>query len=55
MRFEDKIQVFFDIEPNLDKCHTPIFSIQTLVENAYVHGLEPKETSGDFNYFHKEN
>ena len=46
MRFEDKIQVFFDIEPNLDKCHIPIFSIQTLVENAYVHGLEPKETSG---------
>ena len=46
MRFEDKIQVFFDVEPNLDKCHIPIFSIQTLVENAYVHGLEPKETPG---------
>lgn len=46
MRFEDKISVNFDIDDNLDDINIPCFCVQTLVENAYVHGLEPKDTNG---------
>ena len=46
MRFEDKISVTFDIDKDLDDINIPCFCVQTLVENAYVHGLEPKDTNG---------
>lgn len=46
-RFEDKITVTEDIDSDLEHILIPCFSIQTLVENAYVHGLEPKASSGN--------
>ena len=46
MRFEDKIRVIETIDPNIGNYQIPCFCIQSLVENAYVHGLEPKPTDG---------
>ncbi|MGN0364561.1 MAG: sensor histidine kinase [Suilimivivens sp.] len=47
MRFEDKINAVFDISPNLQDFQIPCFSIQSLVENSFVHGLEPKKGNGE--------
>lgn len=47
MRFEDKIQVSFSVAPGLDRLIIPCFCIQSLVENSFVHGLEPKKGNGE--------
>ena len=47
MRFEDKITVNFDLAPGLQKMQIPCFCLQSLVENAFEHGLEPKKGSGE--------
>lgn len=47
MRFEDKINVSFDIAPGLQNFRIPCFCIQSLVENSFVHGLEPKKGNGE--------
>lgn len=47
MRFEDRIHIDLQIDEGIDNCKIPCFSVQTLVENAYTHGLEPKETNGE--------
>lgn len=46
MRFEDKIKVSFDIDASLHDLPVPYFCIQSLVENSFVHGLEPKKGNG---------
>lgn len=46
MRFEDKISCSIQIPPELLHCRIPCFCIQPLVENAIVHGLEPKKGKG---------
>lgn len=46
MRFEDKISVELQVAPELYGCRIPRFCIQPLVENAFVHGLEPKKGNG---------
>ena len=46
MRFEDKIKVIQTIDPGIEHCLIPCFCIQSLIENAYVHGLEPKPSDG---------
>lgn len=46
MRFEDKISCIFQIPNSLMSCMIPAFCIQPLVENAIVHGLEPKNGKG---------
>lgn len=46
MRFEDKISVDIQVSPELYGTVIPRFCIQPLVENAFVHGLEPKKGSG---------
>ena len=51
IRFEDRISINFHIDAGLDSYKVPVFCIQTLVENAYVHGLEPKESSGELNIY----
>lgn len=51
MRFEDKISVEFAIDETLGNIQIPCFSIQTLVENAFVHGLEKKRGNGFLNIF----
>lgn len=43
MRFEDKISCSIQIPEHLLTCKIPCFCIQPLVENAIVHGLEPKK------------
>lgn len=47
MRFEDKITVNIDLAPGLQKIQIPCFCLQSLVENAFEHGLEPKKGSGE--------
>lgn len=46
MRFEDKISVDIQVSPELYGTVIPRFCIQPLVENAFVHGLEPKKGAG---------
>lgn len=46
MRFEDKISCVFQIPESLMPAQIPTFCIQPLVENAIVHGLEPKNGKG---------
>lgn len=46
MRFEDKISCTIQIAESLMNCQIPCFCIQPLVENAIVHGLEPKKGKG---------
>lgn len=41
-RFEDKMSVVYEIEEETDGYMIPNFSLQPLVENAIIHGLEPK-------------
>lgn len=41
-RFEDKMSVSYEIADGMDGYLIPNFSLQPLVENAIIHGLEPK-------------
>lgn len=45
-RFGDKINVEIIYEPEIKNAVVPILSIQPLVENAVIHGLNPKEGYG---------
>lgn len=45
-RFEDRIDCVIRIPDELMKCPVPCFCIQPLVENAIIHGLEPKKGKG---------
>lgn len=45
-RFEDKIDCIIQIPDELMNCPVPCFCIQPLVENAIIHGLEPKRGKG---------
>lgn len=45
-RFEDRIECVIRIPDELMQCKVPCFSIQPLVENAIIHGLEPKKGKG---------
>lgn len=45
-RFEDKFQISIEADESLQQCKIPCFSIQPLVENAIIHGLEPKKGPG---------
>ena len=47
-RFADKMKLVWNISPQLDLTETlvPSFLLQPLVENAFKHGLGPKEANG---------
>lgn len=45
-RFEDRIDCVIRIPEELMTCRVPCFCIQPLVENAIIHGLEPKKGKG---------
>ncbi|NPV69161.1 MAG: histidine kinase [Firmicutes bacterium] len=45
-RFRDRIQVDLDIDESCLDSEIPLLTLQPLVENAIVHGLEPKEEGG---------
>ncbi|QXM05200.1 LytS/YhcK type 5TM receptor domain-containing protein [Crassaminicella indica] len=44
-RFEEKLEVIYDIEENLN-CILPPLTLQPIVENAIKHGLLPKKNGG---------
>lgn len=45
-RFRDRIQVEFDIDERCLDSEMPLLTLQPLVENAIVHGIEPREEGG---------
>ena len=45
-RFGDKISVIYDIDEQAYPCQIPNFILQPLIENAIIHGLEPKLDKG---------
>lgn len=45
-RFGDRIRFDIRCRADLGDIHVPRFILQPLVENAVIHGLEPKESSG---------
>ncbi|MBS7531894.1 histidine kinase [Hazenella sp. IB182353] len=46
-RFTHRLHIFIDAtEPVLQSIKIPSFTLQPLVENAFQHGIEPKETGG---------
>lgn len=44
-RFEDKLEIVYDIENNMD-CFLPPLTLQPIVENAIKHGILPKKEGG---------
>ncbi|WP_054027920.1 sensor histidine kinase [Bacillus sp. FJAT-28004] len=42
-RFRDRIQLVKDIDPSAMKYHIPALTLQPIVENAFVHGIERME------------
>lgn len=47
LRFGPRLQIVYDIDPELLNCQIPPYTLQTLVENAFKHGLEKR--SGEKN------
>jgi two-component system LytT family sensor kinase len=45
-RFQDKIEIIYDIDNKLSKLKIPMLSIQPLVQNSILHGLLPKDENG---------
>ena len=46
-RYLDKFDVQYDIHEEVQKCKLPPFTIQPIVENAIVHGIDPKRGKGN--------
>lgn len=42
----DKIKLSIDVENGIEQCYMPNFILQPLVENAIIHGLNPKGCEG---------
>lgn len=57
LRFEDRIKFTLNINADLTKVKVPGMTLQPFVENAFIHGIEPKEEGGIINIeiFEKEN
>jgi len=47
VRFEDRIKIRLDVEEEIMKTPIPLLTIQPIVENAIVHGLELKKRGGE--------
>ncbi|GKX27958.1 hypothetical protein SH1V18_04380 [Vallitalea longa] len=46
-RFEDKLSITINIKDNeIEKLYIPKLSIQPFIDNAIVHGIEPKDSMG---------
>lgn len=46
-RFQDRFEVFYDIDEQVMSCRILRLTLQPIVENALYHGLEPKRDKGD--------
>ena len=46
-RFEERLRVTYDIDPEALDCPVPPLILQPLVENALRHGIMPKEEGGE--------
>ncbi|WP_139905161.1 sensor histidine kinase [Clostridium thermarum] len=57
MRFEDRVKFNLVIDADLTKIKVPGMTLQPFVENAFIHGIEPKEDGGviNMNIFEDEN
>lgn len=49
LRFEDRITFCLNINADLTKVKVPGMTLQPFVENAFIHGIEPKEEGGIIN------
>ena len=47
LRYGSNIHCHYDIDPATDQMPIPCISLQTLVENAISHGLQPRRASGN--------
>lgn len=47
MRFEDRLQPKFDIDPAVEKAHLPSLLLQPLVENAIKYAVTPQEEGAE--------
>jgi two-component system LytT family sensor kinase len=54
-RFSDRIHVIYNVDQEIMEAKLPKFTLQPLVENAIVHGLEPKIDGGDLAINAKKN
>ena len=45
-RYEDRLQLHYDVDPQILPAKVPVLTIQPLIENAVKHGLAPKEGGG---------
>jgi len=45
-RFEDRLEISFDVSPDVERALVPYFILQPLVENAIHHGVMPRGTNG---------
>jgi len=45
-RFEDRLSAVFDIPPDLSRAAVPTLLLQSLVENAILHGIAPRPRPG---------
>nr|WP_255570281.1 sensor histidine kinase [Cohnella sp. CFH 77786] len=46
IRFEERLQVSIDAQPQTEAFKIPKLLLQPLVENAIIHGIEPKDSPG---------
>lgn len=47
MRYEERLRIHFDLDPELEREPVPPMLLQTLVENAVRHGIAPLVQGGD--------
>jgi LytS/YehU family sensor histidine kinase len=46
VRFEDRMEVVYEIEPGASQVLVPCLILQPIVENAVRHGIEARESAG---------
>jgi len=51
MRFNHKIQIYYDVDSRLMNCSLPRLTLQPILENSILHGLEPSEGSGEIRIY----